>query len=59
LQARGREVTIRPMGESVDESRSGDEGQAEAKDENSIAEPAAVEKHDNEPQTPRDDYVPV
>jgi hypothetical protein len=59
LLAGDRAVTIVPMEESVDDFRSGDEGQAEATDESSLAEPAAAEQPDNEPAPPRDDYVPV
>lgn len=47
------------MGKSVDDFRSGDEGQAEAEDESGLAEPAAAEQPDDERRPPRDDYVPV
>jgi hypothetical protein len=47
------------MGESVDDFRSQDEGQAEARDESVLAEPAEAEQPVSEPEPPRDDYVPV
>jgi hypothetical protein len=52
-------VTIVAMGESVDEARSGDEGQAEAEDESRLAELAVAEQPDGEQGPPRDEYVPV
>jgi hypothetical protein len=47
------------MVESVDDSRSGAEGEAEAPDESSLAESDEAEEPISEAGPPRDDYVPV
>lgn len=47
------------MGESVDEPRSGNEGQAEAEDESRPAELAAAAPPDHDAAPPLDDYVRV
>ena len=47
------------MAESVEESRSGDEGQDEAGDESGLAEPDEAEQPVRQPEPPGDVYVPV
>jgi len=60
LLAGDRDVTIVPaMGDSVDDSRCADAGQAEAGDECGLAEPVETDQPVREPEPPRDDYVPV
>ena len=48
-----------PMGESVDDSRTAEHGQADGWDENGLAEPDEADQPVNEPEPPLDEYVPV
>jgi hypothetical protein len=47
------------MGESVDDSRSADDGRVDAGDESALAQAAEAEQPVSEPEPSRDDYVPV